>query len=230
MSIHILASVFDSLKYSAFYGVAGGFTEFAQLLPHTRFMHAINSLMAISDAAIALVLSFLLHQSRSGFRHTETMINRLIIFTINTGVLTGICAVMTLICNIAFPDTFIYMIFYILVARGMFDYPFNGFYLTIVLQFTRIRCSLRMSIRSPLSIFNNYSYMLLLSRLNSRDNIRHGTPDTTKNGANSVHLERLRMYPQDGLNSVRSYISSMSAERLSIESRKLLRVSRTHLP
>ena len=81
-------------------------------------MHEINAISAASDALIAIIVSFLLHRSRSGFKRTETIINRLIIFTINTGVLTGICAIMTLICNVAFPGTFIYMIFYILVARG----------------------------------------------------------------------------------------------------------------
>lgn len=75
--------------------------------------------MAASDAIIAIVLSFYLHTSRSGFKRTDTIINRLIMFTVNTGVLTGICAVLTLITNVAFPNTFIYMIFYIIVARGM---------------------------------------------------------------------------------------------------------------
>jgi len=109
-----LAQFFSNI---AFYGVAHGYTDFAQLVPKTDFMHVINALMAASDATIAIVLSFLLHTSRSGFRKTDTIINRLIMFTVNTGVLTGVCAVLTLITNIAFPNTFIYMIFYILVAR-----------------------------------------------------------------------------------------------------------------
>ncbi|KLO15927.1 hypothetical protein SCHPADRAFT_242920 [Schizopora paradoxa] len=109
-----LAQFFSNV---VFYGVAHGYTEFAQLVPKTNFMHVINSLMAASDAIIAIVLSFYLHTSRSGFKRTDTIINRLIMFTVNTGVLTGICAVLTLITNIAFPNTFIYMIFYIIVAR-----------------------------------------------------------------------------------------------------------------
>lgn len=85
-------------------------------------MHVINALMAASDAIIAIVLSFYLHTSRSGFKRTDTILNRLIMFTINTGVLTGVCAILTLITNIAFPNTFIYMIFYIIVARGTAEF------------------------------------------------------------------------------------------------------------
>lgn len=81
-------------------------------------MHGINAISAASDVAIAIALTFLLHRSRSGFRKSERIINRLILFTVNTGVLTGFCAILTLIFKIAFPNTFIYMVFYILVARS----------------------------------------------------------------------------------------------------------------
>ena len=66
---------------------------------------SINILGAASDTAIALVLIYLLHQSRTGFKRSETIINRLILFTINTGALTSLCALVSLItvCNAFHP-------------------------------------------------------------------------------------------------------------------------------
>jgi len=101
----------------AFFGIAHGYTTFAALQLKNHFMHGVAGVSAASDVAIALALTVLLHRSRAGFRKPERLVNRLILYTVNTGVLMGICAVLTLICNVAFPGTFIYMVFYLLVAR-----------------------------------------------------------------------------------------------------------------
>ena len=42
-----------------------------------------NALTAVTDVAIALVLCYLLQQSRTGFRRSDTLITKLIIFTVN---------------------------------------------------------------------------------------------------------------------------------------------------
>ena len=84
--------VFDlSISYSSSFAT---FTELAQIVNISR---SINILGAVSDIGIAAVLIFLLQRSRTGFRRSETIINRLIIFTINTGLLTSLCALMSLI-------------------------------------------------------------------------------------------------------------------------------------
>jgi len=77
----------------------------------------INALAAAGDVLIALVLCTMLQRSRTGFRRTDTMINKLMLFTINTGLLTSLCAVASLISIVAAPSTFIYIAFYFTLGR-----------------------------------------------------------------------------------------------------------------
>ncbi|KAH8109870.1 hypothetical protein DFH11DRAFT_1730779 [Phellopilus nigrolimitatus] len=78
---------------------------------------AINILGASSDIIIAFTLIFLLQRSRTGFSRSETIINRLILFTINTGLLTSLCALMSLIFVSLYPDSFIYIAFFVCVSK-----------------------------------------------------------------------------------------------------------------
>ncbi|KAK0453135.1 hypothetical protein EV421DRAFT_652306 [Armillaria borealis] len=100
-----------------FYGMTADYNEFAQLIPLHPYMHALNVLSAASDVIIAIVLVHLLRKQRTGYRKTNSMINRLILFTLNTGGICGLCAILTLVFNIVYPDTYIYMLFYIIVCR-----------------------------------------------------------------------------------------------------------------
>ena len=56
-----------------------------------------NIMSFISDLGITVALTFLLNASRTGYERSETVINKLIVFTINTGLLTSLCAVMSLV-------------------------------------------------------------------------------------------------------------------------------------
>ncbi|KAG0699870.1 hypothetical protein DFH29DRAFT_28699 [Suillus ampliporus] len=78
---------------------------------------SINAVAAAGDILIAGFLSILLQRSRTGFRRADTVIHRLILYTINTGLLTSICAIMSLISITLWPDTFIYMAFYFCLGR-----------------------------------------------------------------------------------------------------------------
>ncbi|KAF8967922.1 hypothetical protein BDZ97DRAFT_1916495 [Flammula alnicola] len=51
----------------------------------------------VTDAFIAASLSYYLHTSRSGVRSTDTLINKLIIFSINNGLLTSVFDIVILI-------------------------------------------------------------------------------------------------------------------------------------
>ena len=62
-----------------------------------NWSRAINALAAVSDVAIAVILIFLLQRSRTGFRRSDSVINRLILFSLNTGLLTSIDALLSLI-------------------------------------------------------------------------------------------------------------------------------------
>jgi len=77
----------------------------------------INALSTTIDIMIASSLVYLLNSARTGFRKSDTMINKLIIFVVNTGILTTICAIASLICLVASSNTLIYASFYFCIGR-----------------------------------------------------------------------------------------------------------------
>ncbi|KAJ7584711.1 hypothetical protein C8J56DRAFT_1054190 [Mycena floridula] len=77
----------------------------------------VNGLAAAGDVIIAAALSFFLHTSRTGFRRSDTMINKLIVFAVNTGFLTSLCAIASLISIITAPNTFLYISFFFIIGR-----------------------------------------------------------------------------------------------------------------
>ncbi|OJA19252.1 hypothetical protein AZE42_05986 [Rhizopogon vesiculosus] len=93
------------------------FTTFAQLTELKSLSMSVNALAAAGDVLIAVFLCTLLQQSRTGFRRSDTMISKLILFSINTGLLTSVCAVMSLISITVWPGTFIYIAFYFCLGR-----------------------------------------------------------------------------------------------------------------
>ncbi|KAL0949179.1 hypothetical protein HGRIS_009257 [Hohenbuehelia grisea] len=77
----------------------------------------VNVLAAVGDALIAGSLVYLLQRSRTGFRKSDTMISKLTMFTVNTGLLTSICATASLISILLWGNTFIYIAFYFNLGR-----------------------------------------------------------------------------------------------------------------
>ncbi|KAH0830254.1 hypothetical protein J3R83DRAFT_1615 [Lanmaoa asiatica] len=77
----------------------------------------INALGAAGDIVIAMVLCFKLHMSRTGFQKSDTVITKLIVFSINTSLLTSLCALASLICVSVWPHAWIYIAFYYCIGR-----------------------------------------------------------------------------------------------------------------
>ncbi|KAJ3513803.1 hypothetical protein NLJ89_g2747 [Agrocybe chaxingu] len=77
----------------------------------------VNALAAAGDVLIAGILCTLLHLSRTGFHRSDTMINKLILFAVNTGVLTSLCAIASLISIVVVGDTFLYIAFFFCIGR-----------------------------------------------------------------------------------------------------------------
>ncbi|PFH46688.1 hypothetical protein AMATHDRAFT_69282 [Amanita thiersii Skay4041] len=90
---------------------------YQELLDITPLTNSINALSTTIDVVIAGSLVILLHRVRTGFKKSDTMINRLIIFVVNTGVLTSICAIAALISLVVSPRTLIYAAFYFCIGR-----------------------------------------------------------------------------------------------------------------
>ncbi|KAF9035624.1 hypothetical protein BJ165DRAFT_1533605 [Panaeolus papilionaceus] len=78
---------------------------------------SVNVLAAAGDVLIAVTLCTLLHLSRTGFQRSDTMINKLILFSVNTGVLTSLCAIASLISITVAGNTFIYIAFFFCIGR-----------------------------------------------------------------------------------------------------------------
>lgn len=70
---------------------------YARLTEIFDLSRAINVTNAVTDVAIAFALIFLLQRSRTGFKRSDNIINRLILFSLNTGLLTGLDAIGSLI-------------------------------------------------------------------------------------------------------------------------------------
>ncbi|KAJ3515202.1 hypothetical protein NLJ89_g1902 [Agrocybe chaxingu] len=83
---------------------------------HTLVQYAQGSAMA-GDILLAGTMVYLLYTSRTGHKHSNSMINKLMLYAINTGAVTSICAILTLMCVLAFPGTYIYGAFYFCVGR-----------------------------------------------------------------------------------------------------------------
>ena len=81
-------------------------TFITQWLEITWMAKVINSLNMGTSILITVLVIFYLQRGRTGFRKTDNIINRLIIFSVNTGLLTSICSTLaTIFVSNAF-DTF----------------------------------------------------------------------------------------------------------------------------
>jgi len=89
-------------------------TWFATLV---NFGVAINALAVAGDILITASLCILLYRSRTGFRRSDTMISKLMLFTVNTGLLPCVSAVASLIANLVAKDTYINLLFFFFIGR-----------------------------------------------------------------------------------------------------------------
>ncbi|KAJ7334132.1 hypothetical protein DFH08DRAFT_299299 [Mycena albidolilacea] len=78
---------------------------------------ASNTLSAVADITISVVLVVILHGAKTGFKQSTDLVNRLMVFTFNTGLPTSVCALVATICVAAFSETFLYIFFFLLLGR-----------------------------------------------------------------------------------------------------------------
>ncbi|KAJ7022570.1 hypothetical protein C8F04DRAFT_1137731 [Mycena alexandri] len=90
------------------------FTELATL---KTLSMSCNIAAAVTDALISAFLVYYLYISKTGFEKTDDLINRLIAFAFNTGLPTSICALLACISINVWPDTFIYIFWFLLQGR-----------------------------------------------------------------------------------------------------------------
>ncbi|KAG7440404.1 uncharacterized protein BT62DRAFT_975955 [Guyanagaster necrorhizus] len=111
--------VFAEFGVTIAYFVRGWSVKLVAEIPSklTNLSRSMNAVGAAGDICITISLISLLQRSKSGFRRTDAMMNQLILFSLNSGLLTSICAITSLILVLVCPDTFLYITFYILLGR-----------------------------------------------------------------------------------------------------------------
>ncbi|KAF8173852.1 hypothetical protein K438DRAFT_1980720 [Mycena galopus ATCC 62051] len=82
------------------------------------FVTALSCVSTANNWTITATLCRLLHNHRpNAYKKTSALLNKLILWTIETGMLTSASAIVTVACSITMPGNFIYFSFYILEAR-----------------------------------------------------------------------------------------------------------------
>ncbi|KAF5319718.1 hypothetical protein D9619_008607 [Psilocybe cf. subviscida] len=70
-----------------------------------------------ADSTVAISLCALLFHSRTGIKRTDSIVRILMAFSINTGLLTSICALACLITYAIWPKNFIFIGFYFVLSK-----------------------------------------------------------------------------------------------------------------
>ncbi|THH01308.1 hypothetical protein EW145_g6941 [Phellinidium pouzarii] len=110
----VIAQFVSTMVY---FGKENGFTDYTQLTKSVSVEHVATAIITVTDLVIASTLVWLLHSSRSGFKRTDTVINRLILYTVNTGLITGLCALAALVTGFALPNTSLYIFFLFVIPK-----------------------------------------------------------------------------------------------------------------
>ncbi|KAJ6617594.1 hypothetical protein B0H10DRAFT_2218530 [Mycena sp. CBHHK59/15] len=92
-------------------------SNFSELPRVENLVIVVETLAASGDLFIAGVLCFILLRSRTGFSRSDTMIKKLVIFFINTGLLTSLFAIGSLVALTVAPTTFIYIVLFFCMGR-----------------------------------------------------------------------------------------------------------------
>ncbi|KZP24967.1 hypothetical protein FIBSPDRAFT_821263 [Athelia psychrophila] len=114
VTVLVLANFVSNVVYYARGFHIKTYADLAILKANTA---AINGLAATADILIAIIMCTVLQRSRTGFKNSDTMINSLILYTLNTGLLTSMCALAALLSLELAPSTFIYIAFFFNVGR-----------------------------------------------------------------------------------------------------------------
>ncbi|KAI5118150.1 hypothetical protein M0805_000530 [Coniferiporia weirii] len=93
------------------------FTKIAQLSSAIASECIMNSVVTFTDISITAVLAFLLRSLRSGMKQSDSLMKRLIIYTICTGLTSSVGALVALVTAVVLPHLFVYLIADIVIAK-----------------------------------------------------------------------------------------------------------------
>ncbi|OCB88686.1 hypothetical protein A7U60_g4160 [Sanghuangporus baumii] len=104
--IAVLGQLGVTLAYA---GQAAGFRYVPQLFATVRTERAMNAVWVITDTFIAVVLVYILWKRGLGLKRTDSVLNRLILYSVGTGLVTGVVGVAAFIGSELLPESLIYM-------------------------------------------------------------------------------------------------------------------------
>ncbi|KAJ2914321.1 hypothetical protein MD484_g6095, partial [Candolleomyces efflorescens] len=166
----------------AFTGASLGLKTFSRLANLEALSITVNALAAAGDVLIAATLCTILHRSRTGFHRSDTMINKLILFSVNTGFLTSLCAVGSLISIVVAGHTFLYIAFFFCIGR---------LYTNSLLATLNARKMIRGSAGGIHSTSDNFSFSL-------RDLPKTGTVNSSRRPTNiSIKIDTTKEFATD---------------------------------
>lgn len=104
-----------------YFAVTYPLTEFTQLISGlpVKVARGMSTTIACVETIVGCVLIYLLHTNRSGLKHSDSAINRLIYYTIASGLATGFDAILGTILDFALPQTDYYFLFFGLGAKRL---------------------------------------------------------------------------------------------------------------
>ncbi|GAW03480.1 hypothetical protein LENED_005208 [Lentinula edodes] len=77
----------------------------------------VNAIGATCDIVIACAMVFYLRQSRTSIKRTNHLLRSITVFTVTTGIVSSVCAIMVLSMAAAYPGTNIELTFYFMLTR-----------------------------------------------------------------------------------------------------------------
>ncbi|KAA1473567.1 hypothetical protein DENSPDRAFT_872875 [Dentipellis sp. KUC8613] len=92
-------------------------STFVQLASIANLAIACDAISAYNDILIALVFAYIMQKQKSGLRKSTNMINKLIIYSLNTGLITAAFGVAALVSTAVRRDTLIFALFFFTGGR-----------------------------------------------------------------------------------------------------------------
>jgi len=118
--------LFATIVIATFYVTASGMAfasrgfitgTFEQLMQASWLLYSALGSAVFADVFIAVSLCLLLRKHRTGFKETDSLVNVLMLYSINTGLLTSICATASFVTFAIWPDDFVFMGIYFTLSK-----------------------------------------------------------------------------------------------------------------
>ena len=92
-----------------YFGQMNPLTEVVQFRTIIKTYLALNAIIVFTDTFIAVTLICLLLRRPAAFKRTKSIINKLVVYTVGTSLVTTVWGLAGLIGAIAAPDSFMYL-------------------------------------------------------------------------------------------------------------------------